>query len=718
VFQVGFLEPLLASVTASMSTAQQDSSLQIVLKPVAKGGPKRSQSGVASKTSTPEQPGSIYLDGGVLACACPDCGAPMTVRLWLLTADCWRCQASIELTPEQEEEALRLLEQAQQEQPEPPRQERASVEAPAPAAPPKHSEQRPVAKESPAPAKPPVETRPATRQSPAPSPAPDARKPSTREAPKRGAPRPPAREKQPPAPEAPQPASKPTPAPTAPPRQSSLHEESRFLRLKESAQLRGSELWSILPACLVSLIVHLLAMIILGLWMLDEEETGPQIVLTATVGPQHREGGEPSEIELNPNEFELPVDKPPENEQEREALVKADQDARELRFDADADQRNLPPLQRVRNDLKSTDPYKRMHAARDPRIRAEIVSREGGTTLTEAAVARALRWMSEHQNQDGSWSLHRTNQGKPYANPGHVRSDAGGTALVLMAMLGTGQTHKAGRYREHVARGLQYLLSQQKENGDLRDTRGNQGMYVHGQAAIVLCDAFKLTGDEALRAPAQKAIDFIVGAQYDDGGWRYEPKQDVPESRRRSLRGDTSVVGWQLMAMHSARSAYLDVPDRTGDRAQRFLDRVQADREGGLYAYTPRRGPSPAMTAEGLLSRMYLGWNRDDPGLEKGVEWMRKRHMPRAQVKNIYYWYYATQVMHHWGGEPWEEWNAAMRDVLVRSQVSSGPEAGSWDPRGHPHGGHGGRLYVTALATCTLEVYYRYAPLYWQLDLD
>ena len=43
--------------------------------------------------------------------------------------------------------------------------------------------------------------------------------------------------------------------------------------------------------------------------------------------------------------------------------------------------------------------------ARDPRLRAEVVSREGGTIWTEAAVARGLYWLDQHQNADGSWSL-------------------------------------------------------------------------------------------------------------------------------------------------------------------------------------------------------------------------------------------------------------------------------------------------------------------------
>ena len=40
---------------------------------------------------------------------------------------------------------------------------------------------------------------------------------------------------------------------------------------------------------------------------------------------------------------------------------------------------------------------------------------------------------------------------------------------------------------------------------------------------------------------------------------------------------------------------------------------------------------------------------------------------------------------------------------------------GSWDPNGptaDPWGGHGGRHMITSLSVLTLEVYYRYLPLY------
>ena len=78
---------------------------------------------------------------------------------------------------------------------------------------------------------------------------------------------------------------------------------------------------------------------------------------------------------------------------------------------------------------------------------------------------------------------------------------------------------------------------------------------------------------------------------------------------------------------------------------------------------------------------------------------------------NLYYNYYATQVMRHYGGEPWEAWNPVMRDFLIASQSQNRHERGSWFFPGE-HNEAGGRLYCTAMATLILEVYYRHLPLY------
>jgi len=363
-------------------------------------------------------------------------------------------------------------------------------------------------------------------------------------------------------------------------------------------------------------------------------------------------------------------------------------------------------------DLNTTLPAAsmgRMFAGRDLEVRAQMVRTQGGTSFTEAAVARGLKWMARHQNADGSWSLHAFHKAPGADGKGDglgQLSDTAGTALALLPFLGAGQTHLEGEYSEVVFKGLKWLVEHQKENGDLRG-QGIGRMYAHAQAAIVLCEAYALTGDEQLRRPAQLALSYIVEAQHSGGGWRYEPGQ----------AGDTSVVGWQLMALRSGKMAYLYVPNRVFEGATRYLDRAKCDEVGGRYGYQPGRPPTPVMTAEALLCRQYLGWPKDHPGLEAGAEYLLKSHPPKKESPNIYYWYYGTQVMHHLGGRPWRIWNAKVRQALVESQEKTGHAAGSWDPRGG-FASRGGRIYMTSLAVCTLEVYYRHMPLYSEVPVE
>jgi hypothetical protein len=80
--------------------------------------------------------------------------------------------------------------------------------------------------------------------------------------------------------------------------------------------------------------------------------------------------------------------------------------------------------------------------------------------------------------------------------------------------------------------------------------------------------------------------------------------------------------------------------------------------------------------------------------------------------KNVYYWYYATQVCHHMDGDDWDRWNRVLRLEIPNSQEKTGPEAGSWSPTGDRWGQQAGRLYQTCLSIYMLEVYYRHLPIY------
>ncbi len=154
------------------------------------------------------------------------------------------------------------------------------------------------------------------------------------------------------------------------------------------------------------------------------------------------------------------------------------------------------------------------------------------------------------------------------------------------------------------------------------------------------------------------------------------------------------------------RLAGLEVPSETFVRAEGFLDSVQSD-DGAVYGYQkPDKAPSP--TAVGLLSRMYLGWPRTDSRLARGVAYLEKLGSSRT---DMYFNYYATQVLHHYEGQGWDAWNTALRDRLVATQSHRGHEHGSWYFHDE-HGKSGGRLYTTAMCVMILEVYYRHMPLY------
>ena len=141
--------------------------------------------------------------------------------------------------------------------------------------------------------------------------------------------------------------------------------------------------------------------------------------------------------------------------------------------------------------------------------------------------------------------------------------------------------------------------------------------------------------------------------------------------------------------------------------ASKFLDAVQTD-SGAKYGYAGP-GAGSATTAVGLLCRMYLGWKKDNGTLERGVQFLGGRGPSKS---NMYYNYYATQVMKQYEGAEWKKWNDVMRDQMVNSQIKEGHERGSWHIKGDHGAERGGRLYCTSMATMILEIYYRHMPIY------
>jgi hypothetical protein len=278
-----------------------------------------------------------------------------------------------------------------------------------------------------------------------------------------------------------------------------------------------------------------------------------------------------------------------------------------------------------------------------------------------------------------------------------------------LAFQGHGDTHnEPGRFQKNVAGGWNALLKFFDKQGSFHASGVPQHhlLYTQGQATIALCEIYGMTEDPDFKEPAQRAVNYLIKIQDKAGGWRYFPGDD----------SDTSVTGWIVMALQSARMAKLQVPEATLARIDKFLDSVSG-KGGTRYSYRPERPPTNVMTAEALLCRQYLGWPRNDKRLVDGVRYLLENPMVWSK-RDVYYWYYATQVMHHMEGDAWREWNAVMRQMLPEQQVKEGKERGSWEPAGDAWGPTAGRLYVTCLSCYMLEVYYRHLPIYTKIYGD
>ena len=336
--------------------------------------------------------------------------------------------------------------------------------------------------------------------------------------------------------------------------------------------------------------------------------------------------------------------------------------------------------------------------------RAAAAAARGGSRETEQAVTAALAWLAANQSSDGRWAAARHGAGVERSVQGHhrhgagARSDHGVTGLALLAFLGAGNTHRDGDYADAVRRGTAFLLGRQRADGSLAgDAEFFAALYCHGMATIALAESCAMTGDESLRPALERAVRHTLAMQHPaTGGWRYAAGD----------RGDASQLGWQLMVLASARNAGLTGLEAAQARALPFLQSVSSGTAGGLAAYRPGERTSPTMTAEALFCRLLLGMPADHPAAAEALD-LLARTPPERSRPNAYAWYYATLASFHAGGPQWDRWNLSLQAALLPLQRRDG----SWDPD-PVWGGHGGRVYATALAAMTLEVYYRHLPLH------
>jgi len=335
------------------------------------------------------------------------------------------------------------------------------------------------------------------------------------------------------------------------------------------------------------------------------------------------------------------------------------------------------------------------------------------------ALGAALAWLAAHQTPDGSWDgdgfpdrCGKLGE-KKCEGTGEAMHDVGLSGLALLAFMGEGITSSSVPHGDVVGRGLAWLCSQQgEESGAFGDPSGGY-VYDHAIATLALAEALHFDDSGELRHALERAVAWILAARNPGLAWRYAVPPDG--------RNDTSVTGWMVSALASAKSAGVSVDPAAFEGALTWIDRMTL-RENGRVGYDSVGSRSSrvtevnqhfpidrgeAMTAVGLWCRFLAGQPPSTPVFARHAELLLAKPPewdPDAFSVDMYYWYYGTCAMARMGERYWSAWSSALKKAALASQrkEKDSDARGSWDPV-DPWGWSGGRIYATALMALCLE---------------
>lgn len=361
----------------------------------------------------------------------------------------------------------------------------------------------------------------------------------------------------------------------------------------------------------------------------------------------------------------------------------------------------------------------------------DLLAKFGGTEQSQAAVEDGLNWLARHQAYDGHWGADCVGDGQSSRCEQQHACDGAGkpyeaaqTGLALLAFQAGGQYYFNGqKYSQTVERGLHWLVEQQSQGwlvGSQNLTLGLGGerfqqhfMYEHAIATFALCEACATAlaeghePDPLYLDAATKAVRLLEQSQHADGGWRY--------TLDRGEQSDCSVTGWVMLALKTAQEAQIKVNQRVVGRMVGFF---QHHRLGTRTIYkNSRLKGTDAMVGVGMLVDQFITHRPRSSLVEQGALYLGNKATlawgePGALSESDYYlWYNCTLAMFQAGGPDWERWNNSVRDHMIERQLhGEACERGSWPPYDQ-WSDRGGRVYSTALAVLTLEVYYRFQRL-------
>ncbi len=307
------------------------------------------------------------------------------------------------------------------------------------------------------------------------------------------------------------------------------------------------------------------------------------------------------------------------------------------------------------------------------------------------AVVNALRFLALQQRPNGSWNVE------------NVGESTATTSLSVMAFLAAGHVPGEGPYGQAIDRGVQYVLDHQQSNGMLVDRQGHGPMYDHGISTLMLSEVAGMTSKEnslRIRKVLEKAVKLILLAQRvrkiprESGGWRYQHS---------SQDSDLSVTGWQLLALRAAKDIGCDVPVENIDLAVGYVKKCA---NGRGFGYQPGNGPTPTLTAAGILALQVCD-RHEDEDVVNGIAFLQRQPLQFDESWFFYGAYYNAISSYKYGGDEWERTKSDLFQVLLNNQEP----LGGWLAR-NPNERGQGPVYSTSLGILALTVEYGYLPIY------
>ena len=326
------------------------------------------------------------------------------------------------------------------------------------------------------------------------------------------------------------------------------------------------------------------------------------------------------------------------------------------------------------------------------------------TPATRRGIDEGLKWLAGRQNDDDSFGQ------------GAWRGNAAVSGLCGMAFLAAGSTPGRGQYGDRVQRAVDYLLANARASGSICESPPNprSKMYSHGFATLFLAECYGMSPRRELRGKLAAAVDLIVKTQNSEGGWRDEP--EIVD------HADISVTVCQVMALRAAYNAGIHVPKKTFKEAVGYVLNSQ-NPDGGFVYQLANRGPSGfprsaaaivALNSAGIYApqRKQPAGAKTDPDYEKrqavakALDYISQfRPEPGVVRRDESYFeyghYYAVQAMWQAGGERSARWYPAVRDELLRRQLTNG----SWDSAF-------GADYATAMCLLVLQMPENQLPIF------